>query len=141
MSAVRVPTEGVVACVAYTEGRRLGDVAISDFSEGLTLPGVFVWIGLHDPSPELLRQIQQELGLHDLAVEDAQAAHQRPKLEQYGDSIFVYQCSIRPDPPTASGDRARYRTRCLSRAGGADMLLERDQDGLWKVLCFGYCPL
>ncbi len=81
--------EGVVASVAYADGKRVGDVAIPDVSEVLKQPGVFVWIGLHDPSPELLRQIQQEFGLHDLAIEDAQVAHQRPKLEQYGDSIFV----------------------------------------------------
>lgn len=81
--------EGVVACVAYAEGRRVGDVLIPDISEVLKQPGQFVWIGLHDPSLELLQQIQKEFGLHDLAVEDAQAAHQRPKLEQYGDSIFV----------------------------------------------------
>jgi magnesium transporter len=81
--------QGVVACVAYAEGRRLGDISIEDISEFLKKPGVFVWIGLHDPAPELLKQIQQEFCLHDLAVEDAQLAHQRPKLEQYGDSIFV----------------------------------------------------
>jgi magnesium transporter len=81
--------EGVVACVAYAEGRRVRDVEIPDISEALKEPGVFVWIGLHDPSPELLQEIQNEFGLHDLAVEDAHVAHQRPKLEQYGDSIFV----------------------------------------------------
>jgi len=81
--------EGVVACVAYAEGRRVRDVEIPDISEALKEPGVFVWVGLHDPSPELLQQIQMEFGLHDLAVEDAQVAHQRPKLEQYGDSVFV----------------------------------------------------
>ena len=81
--------EGVVACVAYAEGRRVRAVEIPDISEALKEPGVFVWIGLHDPSPELLQQIQKEFGLHDLAVEDAQVAHQRPKLEQYGDSVFA----------------------------------------------------
>ena len=81
--------EGVVACVAYADGKRLGDVAIPDISEALKQPGVFVWVGLHDPSSELLLEIQKEFELHDLAVEDAQLAHQRPKLEQYGDSIFV----------------------------------------------------
>ena len=81
--------DGVVASVAYADGKRVGDIAIPDISEVLKQPGVFVWIGLHDPSPEVLRQIQQEFGLHDLAVEDARLAHQRPKLEQYGDSIFV----------------------------------------------------
>jgi magnesium transporter len=81
--------EGLVACVAYANGCKIGDVAIPDISEALKKPGVFVWIGLHDPPPELLKQIQAEFGLHDLAVEDARVAHQRPKLEQYGDSIFV----------------------------------------------------
>jgi len=81
--------EGVVNSVAYAEGRRVGDIAIPDISEALKRPDVFVWVGLHDPSPGLLQEIQKEFGLHDLAVEDAQLAHQRPKLEQYGDSIFV----------------------------------------------------
>jgi len=89
MDVARGPMEGVVACVAYAEGRRVRDVEIPDISEALKEAGVFVWVGLHDPSPELLQQIQKEFGLHDLAVEDAQGAHQRPKLEQYGDSVFV----------------------------------------------------
>jgi len=49
----------------------------------------FVWIGLYDPSEELLREVQEEFGLHDLAIEDALSAHQRPKLEQYGDALFI----------------------------------------------------
>ncbi|EWY40453.1 magnesium transporter [Skermanella stibiiresistens SB22] len=49
----------------------------------------FVWIGLLEPSEELLRQVQARFGLHDLAVEDAHRAHQRPKLEVYGQSLFV----------------------------------------------------
>ena len=81
--------DGVVNSVAYADGRRVGDVAIADISEVLRKPEMFVWVGLLDPSPELLEQIQQEFGLHDLAVEDARLAHQRPKLEQYGESIFV----------------------------------------------------
>lgn len=89
MGAVKGSMEGVVNSVAYAEGRREGDIAIPDISEVLERPEVFVWVGLHNPSPELLRQIQLEFGLHDLAVEDAQVAHQRPKLEQYGDSVFV----------------------------------------------------
>ena len=54
---------------------------------------------------------------------------------------FLYLCSIQQDQPTASGDRALYRTRCLPRGGGGDMLLERDRDRAWKVMCFGNCPL
>jgi magnesium transporter len=55
----------------------------------LKIPGQFVWIGLHEPSEELLRKIQEEFGLHDLAVEDALRAHQRPKLEEYGEALFI----------------------------------------------------
>jgi magnesium transporter len=94
--------EGVINSAAYAEGRRIGDIAIPDISEVLKRPDVFVWVGLHDPSDELLQQIQKEFGLHDLAVEDAQLAHQRPKLEQYGDSIFVV---LRPAILTSDQER------------------------------------
>jgi magnesium transporter len=80
----------VVNCVAYTaDGRRIGTVDIEDISEILKFPGQFIWIGLHEPSEELVRQIQREFNLHDLAVEDALRAHQRPKIEEYGDSLFI----------------------------------------------------
>src|SRR5262249_48402154 len=83
-------TPGIVASAAYADGRRVGDdVAIAEIGEVLKKPDVFVWVGLLDPAPELLEQIQKEFCLHDLAVEDARLAHQRPKLEQYGDSIFL----------------------------------------------------
>jgi magnesium transporter len=49
----------------------------------------FVWIGLHEPSEEILNKVQKEFGLHELAVEDARNAHQRPKVELYGDSVFI----------------------------------------------------
>jgi magnesium transporter len=62
---------------------------IDDISEILRFPGQFVWIGVHEPDAELLRKLQEEFGLHDLAVEGALGAHQRPKLEEYGDSLFV----------------------------------------------------
>ena len=80
---------GVVNCVAYAGGRRVTDVEIEDISEVLKQQDRFIWIGLHEPKEALLRQIQQEFGLHDLAIEDALSAHQRPKLERYGDSLFV----------------------------------------------------
>lgn len=80
---------GVVNSVAYANGCKLADVPIADIGGALTGPGRFIWIGLHEPEAALLRQVQGEFGLHDLAVEDALIAHQRPKLERYGDSIFV----------------------------------------------------
>ncbi|MGE5233090.1 MAG: magnesium/cobalt transporter CorA [Acidobacteriota bacterium] len=87
--AAPAETPGVVACVAYEDGRRVGDLPLADVSEAIGRPGQFVWIGLYEPSEELLAQVQEEFGLHDLAVEDAHHAHQRAKLERYGDSLFV----------------------------------------------------
>ena len=83
-------------CAAYADGRKVGEVAIDDISEVLKVDGHFVWIGLHEPSTELLRKIQHEFGLHDLAVEDAHNAHQRPKMEEYGDSLFIVLRTARP---------------------------------------------
>ena len=79
----------VVASVAYEKGRRIGDVTLDDISDVLERPDTFVWIGLFEPDETLLRKMQEEFGLHDLAIEDALAAHQRPKIERYDDSLFV----------------------------------------------------
>ena len=79
----------VVNCAAYCEGRRVANVEIDHISEVLKQPDKFVWIGLHEPSAEMLSTIQREFGLHDLAIEDAHRAHQRPKIEAYGDSLFI----------------------------------------------------
>jgi magnesium transporter len=48
-----------------------------------------IWIGLHEPTRDILHQLQRYFGLHDLAVEDAYRAHQRPKLEVYGEMLFL----------------------------------------------------
>ena len=80
---------GVVNCVAYAKGQRVSEVRVEDISEVLEQPGGFVWLGLYEPGPELLQTVQREFGLHELAVEDALLAHQRPKLERYGDSLFM----------------------------------------------------
>src|SRR5215217_1793584 len=83
------PHPGVIASVAYAAGKRLADVPLDDISEVLKQPGTFVWIGLCDPDAPLLRKVQEEFGLHDLAIEDALAAHQRPKIERYENSLFI----------------------------------------------------
>src|ERR1051325_10057395 len=79
----------IINCAAYSQGRRKADVNLSDVHEVLKDNNQFVWIGLHEPSEEVLEQVQLEFNLHDLAVEDAHNAHQRPKVEMYGDSVFV----------------------------------------------------
>ena len=80
---------GVVNCAAYEGGVRVADVEVADVHQVLTTPDRFVWIGMYEPDEELLREVQREFDLHDLAVEDAHNAHQRPKFEVYGDSLFV----------------------------------------------------
>lgn len=79
----------IVNCIAYRSGQRLGEVPLDDISEILKAPDTFIWLGLHEADPAMLRKIQEEFSLHDLAIEDAGKAHQRPKLETYGDSLFI----------------------------------------------------
>ncbi len=87
-----VPVSGgmVVNCVAYrNNGQRIGDITIEAISDVLKEPDTFVWVGLHEPDEALLLKLQEEFDLHDLAIEDAQHAHQRTKIEAYGDSLFI----------------------------------------------------
>jgi magnesium transporter len=86
-----VPATGmVINCVAYhRDGRRIGDITLDAISDVLEQPDTFVWVGLHEPDEPLLEKLQEEFDLHDLAIEDAHHAHQRTKIEAYGDSLFI----------------------------------------------------
>jgi len=79
----------VINCAAYEGGCRVADIDLEQARQLDTCDGRFVWIGLHEPDQRLLRTVQQRFGLHDLAIEDALLAHQRPKLEIYGDTLFL----------------------------------------------------
>ena len=79
----------VVNCAAYLDGRRVASVDVSSIHDVLQHSEKFVWLGLHEPGEETLQHIQREFNLHDLAIEDAHNAHQRPKIETYGDTLFV----------------------------------------------------
>jgi magnesium transporter len=89
VSNEKMPAIQIITCAAYSMGRRVADVELNNVHEVLKHQNQFVWIALHEPSEETLERVQQEFGLHDLAIEDAHTAHQRPKIELYGDSIFV----------------------------------------------------
>jgi magnesium transporter len=78
----------IVDCAVYEEGRR-ADVSLEGAHEAYLRDGAFVWIGLHEPTPEEFDAVSGEFELHELAVEDAIKAHQRPKLERYGDVGFL----------------------------------------------------
>lgn len=79
----------VVNSVAYRNGQSLGEIAIEEVSDLIKQPDTFVWLGLHEPDAALLLRIQVEFGLHELAIEDAHHAHQRPKIETYSGSLFI----------------------------------------------------
>jgi magnesium transporter len=79
----------LINCVASQDGKRLGEIQPAEIHRYLAMPGCFVWVALLDRDPALLEQMRGEFGLHPLAVEDAQNGHQRPKIEDYGDSLFV----------------------------------------------------
>jgi magnesium transporter len=79
----------LINCVVYENGTKLADIPVSRINEYIALPNCFVWVALHDPTPGEMDEVQRAFDLHPLAVEDAQNGHQRPKVEEYGDSLFV----------------------------------------------------
>ena len=79
----------LINCVAYQEGKKLRDVEIDEIRDYVQRPDCFVWVALKDAEADELDQMQDEFGLHELAVEDAHRGHQRPKLEEYGESLFA----------------------------------------------------
>src|SRR5947199_6812004 len=79
----------LINCVAYEEGRKLADIDKRDIRNYLQRPGCFVWVALRDATEDELTAMQEEFDLHPRAVEDARHGHQRPKIEEYGDLLFV----------------------------------------------------
>mgnify|MGYP000849530029 FL=1 len=92
LSAAPAPSDPamVVNSVAYdADGNKLRSITLDEISEVVRDRNNFVWVGLHEPDEALLEKLQEEFGLHDLAIEDANHAHQRPKIESYGESLFI----------------------------------------------------
>jgi magnesium transporter len=79
----------LINCTAYQEGTKLRDISITEISDYVSHPDCFVWVALRDAEPAELEEMRLEFGLHELAVEDASHGHQRPKIEEYGESLFV----------------------------------------------------
>ncbi len=78
----------LINCVAYQNGNKLNDISVEAISDFVGRADCFVWVALRDASEEELSKMQEEFCLHPLAVEDAHHGHQRPKIEEYGDSVF-----------------------------------------------------
>jgi len=79
----------LINCVLYQEGRKVRDIPMDENSCWTAEhDDSFVWVALKDATPEELAIVQRQFGLHELAVEDALHGHQRPKIEEYGESLF-----------------------------------------------------
>jgi magnesium transporter len=88
----------LVNCVAYQDGKKLAELTPDDISRYVQRPGCLVWVALADPDAAELARMQHEFGLHPLAVEDALSGGQRPKIEEYGDSLFVVLHTLETAP-------------------------------------------
>ncbi len=139
---------GLVAASVYLRGRRVKEISIDEAGAYSRQNGAVVWIGLREPSSELLGRVQAQLNLNPLAIEDAASAHQYPKVERYGDALFVvartaqivdgkiefgethifvgkgYVVSVRHGPSTSyAAVRARVESCPTSVAHGEDYIL------------------
>ena len=86
----------IVDSAIYVDGRRSESPdSLEQAHEACRKRDGFAWIGLYEPSEEEFDSVAGEFDLHELAVEDAITAHQRPKIERYGDSVFVVLKSAR----------------------------------------------
>ena len=91
----------IVDCAVYRAGRREAEPHdLAELNEASQTPGGVAWLGLYEPSADELGAVAREFGLHELAVEDAVKAHQRPKLERYGDTLFIVLRPARYDDET-----------------------------------------
>lgn len=79
----------LINCVAYQDGQKLADVDVADISDWLVKPDCFIWVAMRDASMDELLKMQEEFDLHPLAIEDAARGHQRPKIEEYGETVFI----------------------------------------------------
>jgi magnesium transporter len=79
----------LVNCVAYQDGKKLADIEQSQIHDYLAKPGCFVWVALRDATDAELEAMSRQFDLPELALEDARHGHQRPKIEEYGDLLFV----------------------------------------------------
>ncbi|MBY0429809.1 MAG: magnesium/cobalt transporter CorA [Rhodospirillales bacterium] len=144
----------IIAAGVYSEGRRIASPPLEECADWARRQNHFVWIGLYEPEEALLRRVQHQFGLHDLAVEDALHAHQRPKLEIYGDSVFLvlrtaelvgervcfgeshvfagrgYVITVRHGPSTSYGE---VRKRCESRP---EMLRHGEDYVIYAIMDF-----
>ena len=96
----------LINCVAYQNGSKLAEIPVAEISDYLTRPDCFVWVALKDTTDAELTTMQAEFGLHELAIEDARHGNQRPKVEEYGDTLFavVHTVEMTPTDEIVTGE-------------------------------------
>ena len=123
----------IAAAFKYQSGKRGPAIDLADPASTQLGEGEFAWIGLVEPSREELQLIQQRFDLHPLAVEDAFKANQQPKVDVYGDQLFIVATTAAfRDDAIAYGETAMFIGRChiiTVRHGSA-----RDHTGLRSQL-------
>ena len=122
----------LINCVVYQNGKKVADIPVSEISDYLERPGSFVWVALQDATEEELLEMQHEFNLHDLAVEDARHGHQRPKVEEYGSSLFTVMHLVEP----VAGNPAELNVGEVSVFTGSNFVLSvrnRSQRGFLGV--------
>lgn len=103
----------LVAAAVYSKGKKVTDISLDEGKEWSRKPGHFVWIGLHDPGAEELINLQRQYDLHELALDDALQRHTRPKLETFGDALFLVLYS----PIRAKGELEFIETQLFAGQG------------------------
>lgn len=87
----------LVNSVAYRDGRKIADVRPEEIRSYFERNDCVLWVAVRDPEPHELERLEQDFDLHPLAIEDARHGHQRPKFEEYGDSLFFVLHMIEHD--------------------------------------------
>lgn len=131
----------IINCAVYENGRKRADIHTDDISDWLQQPNCFIWVALQDPGEVELAQLQEEFDLHELAVEDARKGHQRPKMEEYGNTLFVVMHLLDPsfqvDSDEPVGELAVFagpnfvlsvRTRCAQNFMAVRQRCEREPE-------------
>jgi magnesium transporter len=121
----------LISCRVYENGLKLADIPTTEIHLNLGKPGRFVWVALRDPEPQELAQMQQEFGLHELAVEDALHGHQRPKVEEYGDCLFAVVHTLELDE--ASGTLHEGEVNIFAGTDYVLSIRKRTREGFREV--------
>jgi magnesium transporter len=94
----------LINCASYQNGKKIADIDIENISDHIADKNSFIWVALLDPTVDEIAKMKEEFDLHPLAVEDALLGHQRPKIEEYGKSLFAVIQVLKYDDDISVGE-------------------------------------